>query len=386
MAGHPFSRSRVAPIADPPAPRPPADEPENRRPVRPADPLATDDSAPGGEQQAESPGPLTSPSPEAAFPGGWLSDGVPPMLAGTGRPFDSPEHLFDAKWDGLRSIAFFGPTVRLQARSLRNQTPQFPEIRAALEQLPGSGVLDGEIVVLDGRRPSFPRVMERNRLTDPTLIRKAAASRPAFFAAFDLLHRNGKLLTTAPLRERRRHLDELLPAASAPGAGTLFANPKSVGAGLRFHAAMREQRMEGMVAKRLESPYRPGERSDDWLKVKIRRRHPCVVFGTLHRGEGGPVRSLVVGAWTPEGRPAWLGNVGSGLDDATRAALREQLRDLEVPRPEGFPAEGDGVLRFVRPVLVALVEYLEVTPGGHLRHPTFLGFQDRDPRTCHPPE
>lgn len=333
-----------------------------------------------------SPARLTGGSPGAAFPARWLADGLPPMLAGTGRPFDSPEHLFDAKWDGLRSIAFFGPTVRLQARSLRNQTPQFPEIRAALAQLPGSGVLDGEIVVLDGSRASFQRVMERNRLTDPALIRRAAARRPAFFAAFDLLHRDGELLTAAPLRERRQRLDELLPAAVPPGAGTLFANPKSVGAGLRFYAAMREQQLEGMVAKRLASPYRPGERSDDWLKVKIRRRHPCVVFGTLHRGVDGPVRSLVVGAWTPEGRPAWLGNVGSGLDDATRAALREQLRDLEVPRPEGFPAEGDGVLRFVRPVLVALVEYLEVTPGGHLRHPTFLGFLEQDPGTCRPPE
>lgn len=320
-------------------------------------------------------------SGSGALPADWLRDGVAPMLAGTGRPFDSAEHLFDAKWDGLRSIAFFGPELRLQARSLRNQTPQFPEIRAALSKLPGSGVLDGEIVVLDGRRPSFSLVMERNRLTAPARIREAASRRPAFYAAFDLLHRNGERLTAAPLRERRKRLEELLPADE----GTVFANPGMVGAGRRFLAAMRDRRMEGMVAKRLTSPYRVGERSDDWLKVKIRRRLPCVVFGTLHRGEDGPVRSLVVGAYGPEG-PVWLGNVGSGLDDETRAALREQLRDLEVPRPEGFPAEGDGVLRFVRPVLVALVEYLEVTPGGHLRHPTFLGFQNRDPRSCHPPE
>ena len=317
----------------------------------------------------------------AAFPAGWLSEGVRPMLAGTGKPFDSAEHLFDAKWDGLRSIAFFGPEVRLQARSLRNQTPHFPELADALARLPGAGVLDGEIVVLDGRRPSFLRVMERNRLTDPGAVRKAADHRPAYFAAFDLLWRDGERLTDRPLEERRRRLDDLLPG----GEGAVFANPRVVGAGLRFYAAMREQRMEGMVAKRLAGSYRIGERSDDWLKVKVRQRASCVVFGTLHRGEGGPVRSLVVGAYGPEG-PVWLGNVGSGLDDETRAALREQLRGLEVPRPEGFPAEGDGVLRFVRPVLVALVEYLELTPNGHLRHPSFLGFQNLDPRDCRPPE
>lgn len=303
------------------------------------------------------------------------------MLAGTGKPFDSADHLFDAKWDGLRSIAFFGPETRLQARSLRNQTPQFPELADALARLPGAGVVDGEIVVLEGRRPSFQRVMERNRLTDPGAVRKAADRWPAHYAAFDLLWRDGEGLTDRPLRERRRRLDDLLP----DGEGAVFANPRVVGAGLRFYAAMREQQMEGMVAKRLASPYRIGERSDDWLKVKVRQRASCVVFGTLHRGADGPVRSLVVGAYGPEGS-VWLGNVGSGLDDETRAALRDQLRGLEVPRPAGFPAEGDGVLRFVRPVLVALVEYLELTPNGHLRHPTFLGFQDLDPKDCRPPE
>ena len=352
-----------------------------RRPGSPADPPSA------GRPPAEAPRPANdstaaaAPAAPAAFPADWLAEGVRPMLAGTGAPFDSAEHLFDAKWDGLRSIAFFGPEARLQARSLRNQTPQFPELAGALARLPGAGVLDGEIVVLEGRRPSFLRVMERNRLTDPGAVRRAVDRRPAHFAAFDLLWRDGEALTGRPLEERRRRLDDLLPG----GAGAVFANPRVVGAGLRFYAAMREQRMEGMVAKRLAGPYRIGERSDDWLKVKVRQRASCVVFGTLHRGQGGPVRSLVVGAYGPEG-PVWLGNVGSGLDDETRAALREQLRGLEVPRPEGFPAEGDGVLRFVRPVLVALVEYLELTPNGHLRHPTFLGFQDLDPKDCRPPE
>ena len=302
------------------------------------------------------------------------------MLAGTARPFDSPDHLFDAKWDGLRSIAFFGPAVRLQARSLRDQTPQFPELAAALAEFPGSGVLDGEIVVLDGARASFSLVMERNRQRSPGAVRRAAERAPAWFCAFDLLHRNGANLTARPLSERRRELKRLLRDPE----GAVFANPLVIGAGIRFFEAMRERRMEGMVAKRLASPYRIGERSDDWLKVKVRPQRSCVVFGTLHRHPGGPVRSLVVGAYGPEG-PVWLGNVGSGLDEQTRARLRSELAGLEVPRPPGFDAVGDGVIRFVRPLLVARVEYLEVTPGGHLRHPSFVGFEDLDPRRCRPP-
>ena len=302
------------------------------------------------------------------------------MLAGSGRPFDSPEHLFDAKWDGLRSIAFFGPTVRLQARSLRDQTPQFPELAGEFAALPGSGVLDGEIVVLEGDRSSFPLVMERNRKRGGEAIRRAAEHSPAWFVAFDLLCRDGETLTGKPLVERRRALDDLLPE----GRERMFANPFLVGAGKRFFAAMRERKMEGMVAKRLGSPYRIGERSDDWLKIKVRPQLACVVFGALHRTEGGSIRSLVVGAYGPGG-PVWLGNVGSGLDAETRAELRRVLADLESPPPAGFEAAGDGFVRFVRPLLVVRVEYLEVTPAGHLRHPSFLGFEDRDPRSCRPP-
>lgn len=319
-------------------------------------------------------------APEPLLPPEWLAHGLKPMLAGTSRPFDSADHLFDAKWDGLRSIAFFGPTVRLQARSLRDQTRHFPELAAALAELPGAGVLDGEIVVMDGDRSSFPLVMERNRIRPEAAIRRAAANAPAWFVAFDLLHRDGARLTTAPLLERRRALNALLPDSG----GHIFANPLIIGEGLRFFGAMRERNMEGMVAKRLQSPYRIGERSDDWLKIKIRPRLSCVVFGTLHRSPDGPLRSLVVGAYGPDG-PVWLGNVGSGLDNTTRTQLSEQLRSLECPAPSGFGATGDGYIRYVRPLLVVSVEYLELTPSGHLRHPAFVGFEDRDPRSCRPP-
>ncbi len=312
----------------------------------------------------------------AGLPARWLSDGVAPMLAGSGTPFDSDAHAFDAKWDGLRSIAFFGPEIRLQARSLRNQTPQFPELADALRSVPGAGALDGEIVVLDGERPSFPLVMERNRLRSGDAIRRGARRAPAWFAAFDLLWLDGERLTGRSFDERRARLESLL------GAGDrIFANPILRGAGVRFFEAMRERGMEGMVAKRRSSPYRIGERSDDWLKIKVRPRRSCAVFGLLLRGENGPVRSLVVGAWGPDG-PVWLGNVGSGLDDATRRALAERSRALEAPAPPGFEATGDGVIRWLRPVLVAVVEYLEVTPNGHLRHPSLIGFEDRAPRSC----
>ncbi len=299
------------------------------------------------------------------------------MLAGTGTPFDSEAHDFDAKWDGLRSIGFFGPRIRLQARSLRDQTPQFPELAAAFAEIPGAGVLDGEIVVMDGARSSFPLVMERNRMRSATRIRQGIERNPAWFVAFDLLWLDGERLTTFPFGERRRRLEALLP----DGAARVFANPLVRGQGLRFFRAMRERGMEGMVAKRRDSRYRIGERSDDWLKVKVRPRRSCVVFGVLLHTEAGPVRSLVVGAYGPDG-PVWLGNVGSGLDRDTRRLMEEQSKIHAAPYPPGFEAEGEGVIRYLRPLLVAVVEYLEITAAGHLRHPSLVGFEDRDPRSC----
>ncbi len=312
-----------------------------------------------------------------ACPSRWLREGIRPMLAGTGTPFDSEAHCFDAKWDGLRSIAFFGPEVHLQARSLRNQTPRFPELVAALGRIPGAGVLDGEIVVLDGDRPSFPLVMERNRLRSEAEIQRGARRTPAWFAAFDLLWSDGESLIGLPFEERRERLETLLPDGSA----RIFPNPLLRARGLHFFEAMRERGMEGMVAKRRDSRYRPGERSDDWLKIKLRPRRSCVIFGLLLRTRTGPVRSLVVGAYGPDG-PVWLGNVGSGLGQATRKQLLEQSGELEAPPPPGFGATGEGTIRYLRPLLVAVVEYLEITPRGHLRHPTFVGFEDRDPRSC----
>ncbi len=301
------------------------------------------------------------------------------MLAGTGTPFDSDAHHFDAKWDGLRSVAFFGPEIRIQARSLRNRTPQFPEIAAALAKLPGAGVLDGEIVVLEGDRARFDLAMERNRLRSDLHIQRAARRIPAWFAVFDLLWLDGDRLTGLPFEERRRRLENLLP----DDAGRVFANALLPGAGLRFFDAMRERGMEGMVAKRRDSPYRIGERSDDWLKIKVRPRRSCVVFGVLLRSETGPLRSLVVGAYGPDGAPVWLGNVGSGLDEETRRLLETQSQTLAAPGPPpGFDARGEGVIRYLRPLLVAVVEYLEITPAGHLRHPSLVGFSDLDPRSC----
>ncbi|MFQ5790220.1 MAG: DNA ligase, partial [Acidobacteriota bacterium] len=110
---------------------------------------------------------------------GWLDRKISPMLATSGRPFDSPRHLFELKWDGIRALAFFGRgKVRLQGRKLTDSTDRYPEIARALRQLPGEAVLDGEIVVLDDDKPDFERVLVREQARDPGKVAFLARRHP----------------------------------------------------------------------------------------------------------------------------------------------------------------------------------------------------------------
>ena len=138
------------------------------------------------------------------------------MLASSGRPFDSSNHLYEIKWDGIRVLAFFGKgRIRLQTRRLLDTTHRYPEIVRALRELPGEGILDGEVVVFDGDKPSFERALKRELVSDPTRIAQRARDIPAYYVAFDLLYLDGCVLMEEPLSERKRLLSKLLTEKSA---------------------------------------------------------------------------------------------------------------------------------------------------------------------------
>lgn len=315
--------------------------------------------------------------------GDWRRARIAPMLAGTSPPFDSDEHLFEIKWDGIRALAFFGPGLRrLQGRKLTDVSARYPEITAALEKLPGEGVLDGEIVVLDADgRPNFQRVLARDQTRDPSAVPLKARQHPAAYMAFDLIHHDGTPLFERPLLERKRRLADVLK--NAPSA--IVESTWVVGRGRAMFGQAARQRLEGIVAKHLSSRYLPGERTRNWLKLKVRRSVDAIVLATVREKRTRRVKSLVLGAYR-DGALAWIGNVGSGLDQLTVTALGTNLGPLEgPPRPElGVVAPGD--LSWLRPALVARVEFAELTKDGRLRHPVFLGFVDRKPESCAAPE
>jgi ATP-dependent DNA ligase len=293
------------------------------------------------------------------------------MLAEIGPAFDSEEHLFEIKWDGIRSLAFCaGGDYRLLSRTRNDQKPRYPEL-AFLADLPAGTLLDGELVVLVDGIPSFRAVMSRERKRSGAALATLAAGAPVTYVAFDVLYHRGEAVMDRPLAERRALLSELVEAAAAP---RLVLSDGVVGDGLAFFEVVKERGVEGMVAKRLDSPYRPGRRSDAWRKVKERKEALALVVGV--RTEGPDARSLVIATDFGEGAGLELvGRVGSGISARDARRLGELARELRRDAPL-LPCAEDAV--WLEPQVYCRISYLERTGNG-LRAPVFLELVvDRD--------
>jgi bifunctional non-homologous end joining protein LigD len=304
-----------------------------------------------------------------------------PMLAQTaGEPFDRSGWLFEVKWDGVRALACVQrrgavQEVGLWSRTLRRLNAQFPEIVDALSRVDvRSVVLDGEIIAPDeAGRSSFARLQQRLHV-DATSDGGAAGRIGVVYAVFDCLYLNGRDLRGAPLSERRQSLDALtLPQG-------LLRTDVVEGHGRALFEAAHGHGLEGIVGKRASSLYRPGVRSPEWQKVKVRATIEAVVGG-FTRGKGQRSRTfgaLVLGQYDPRsGRLVPIGQVGGGLTDADMRALRRRLEPLVTPvcpfasrpRPLAPPT-------WVRPELVVEVSYGGWTDEGMLRFPVFVRVRD----------
>ena len=305
----------------------------------------------------------------------------PMMAVLTSKPFDDDGWLFEVKWDGHRCLANLGTSTRLTSRTSRDMTAQFPELIDMHRQLAArNAVVDGEIVALDREgRPSFERMQDRFHRTPEELARNKGRV-PVQFLAFDLLWLDGQPLLDLPLVERRARLVEVLVETK-----DIRLSQVVEGAGTDFFEQVRALQLEGIVAKRAASPYRPGIRSHDWRKIKALCLQDCVIVGWTP-GKGG--RSATLGslllAVYDEDRLRYAGNVGTGFTHAFLADLLAKLAELEVPRPmfegfEGTPRPRGA--RFVRPELVCEVEYLKWTQDDKLRASSFKGLRPDKPPT-----
>jgi len=292
-----------------------------------------------------------------------LPEFIAPMLATlVDEPFDSERHLFEIKWDGIRALGRVDGGVSLLSRNRMDLTPSFPEL-AALARLPAGTALDGELVVLEGERPTFSRALERMQAKKPLRAEAMARTWPALYVVFDLLYARGESRLARPLQERRAELAELVAELGDP---RVVFSDGVVGGGRAFFEEARARDLEGLIAKELDGRYLSGKRTRSWLKVKTTRTMPCVILGFVE-DERGDLSSLIVGA-EENGRIVCVGRVGSGLTDALRSELHARFRQRLRPEPV-VPCDGPG--SWIEPGLFCTVSYLERTKNG-LRAPVFV--------------
>ena len=307
------------------------------------------------------------------------ADKVKHMLATLAeKPFSHPGWVFEIKYDGVRVIAERrGEKVRMFGRSGEDITARYPEIAVALRGLATDRfVLDGEIVAYDeSGKPSFSRLQKRMLLSRPRDIAAAMARVPVRAVFFDCLALEGYDLRGLPLLARKDCLTRALPPA-----GTIQAGDHVAEHGEAFFEAASAMGLEGMIAKRSDSPYL-GKRSTDWVKVKCQRRQEFVIGGyTEPRSGDRHFGALHVGLYE-DGQLRHVTKVGSGFDEAMQNQLWEQLQALRrAESPFGASSPKGRGNQWVDPQLVCEVRFTEWTPGGGLRHPIFLGLRtDRKP-------
>ena len=285
------------------------------------------------------------------------------------------------KWDGIRALGVWdGEALRLIGRRGTDITSRYPELTAdGLGLPPEPAVFDGELVALDeSGRPSFSLLQNRMNLLKAQEITAEARRTPVSYYVFDLLEHDDEDIAGLPLRDRREMLERVLARARPP----LSAPPIFDDLDGALQTA-REFGLEGVMVKDPASPYRRGIRTESWLKVKLTQTQE-VVIGAIRPGRGGrsgSIGSLLLGIPGPDGLQ-YVGRVGTGFSDATLARLAEALTRLRTDTNPfvGVPAADASDALWVRPELVAEVEFAEFTPQGSLRHARWRGLRpDKTP-------
>lgn len=304
------------------------------------------------------------------------------MLATAGAlPADSAAWAYEVKFDGIRAIGYVDRDLRLISRNGNDVTAAWPELADLAPAAPPI-VVDGEIVAFaaDGRT-SFAALQPRMHQRNPAMIRALTRSVPATYLIFDLLHIGDRSLIDLPYEQRRRLLEQL----GLRGPNWRIP-PRLTGTGADVLAESARLGLEGIVCKRLDSPYLPGRRSPLWTKVKNVNDQEIVIVG-WRPGAGrraGRIGSLLMGVHDETGELVYIGNVGTGFTQAMLDDLQNKLWPLRRRTPTVAAPVKDAI--WVEPELVGEVSFTERTGDGRLRHPSWRGLRpDKTPDEVNAP-
>jgi bifunctional non-homologous end joining protein LigD len=303
-------------------------------------------------------------------------------------PFDNPDWLFEIKWDGYRAVAFIEDgKLRLVSRNQNELTARYPE----LKDLPAfinakSAILDGEVVALDEEgRASFSLMQQRTGFRSGGRRAVAKSDVPVLYYAFDLLYLDGYDWRRVPLEQRKEKLASLLLSGDSVRYSDHYEKQ-----GKALFEIARSKGLEGILAKKRDSIYQE-RRTSEWLKIKITHRVECVIGGyTEPEGIRAHFGSIVLGLYDQQGRLIHVGQAGSGFDQKSLDEVWKLLKKRETKKnPFYGEVEALRKVRWVKPELVAEIEYAEWTEGAtggsgpKLRAPVFLGLRDdKSPKEC----
>ncbi|HYE59866.1 MAG TPA: DNA ligase D [Candidatus Kapabacteria bacterium] len=290
---------------------------------------------------------------------------VKPMLATLiGEPFDRREWIFEIKWDGYRAIAEKdGKQISLYSRKLTSLTKQFPHIVQELSSIPHDIVMDGELVAInaDGK-PDFSLFHH---------VPEHPGARMLYYV-FDILYLDGHRLESLPLRRRKDILRTVLPTLPS-----VRYTDHIDSRGIDFFHAAKEAGLEGIIGKDLRSPYRAGNRGNEWVKIKHHLRQDAIICGfTEPRGGRPHLGALILGVYD-QGSLLYVGHTGGGFTDNDLRAMRKRLALLERDRcPFPIQPVTNAPAHWVEPTIVCQVQFAEWTKDGVMRQPIFLGIRD----------
>jgi bifunctional non-homologous end joining protein LigD len=293
------------------------------------------------------------------------------------QPFSSSAWIFEIKWDGFRAIAYVNAKVSLRSRNEKELKHVFPELKE-LKQLASNVVLDGEIVVVKDGETDFQALLERSQATSPVEIELQEKRSPVVYIVFDILEKDGITLVNLPLIERK----EILKASVKEGKHVLlsdFVRKK----GEAYYKVALEKGLEGIMAKKKDSLYEQGARSDNWLKIKLLRSCDCVIFGYT-KGFGNRSETfgaLLLGLYSAE-KLVYVGKVGTGFSQVMLETLSERFQQLKTDTaPFSFDLPDE--VTWLHPKLVCEISFQTITKDGRLRMSRFSGLRsDKLPSEC----
>jgi bifunctional non-homologous end joining protein LigD len=290
---------------------------------------------------------------------------VKPMLCTlTKEVVPDDDYLYEVKWDGYRIISYIDQgKVRMDSRSALDYTKKYPPVAKALKELGYDAVLDGEVVVFNEEgKPDFDALQKFN-----------GHDTPINYCVFDILWLDGYHLMGLPLTDRKAILKDLLSGHDVLRFSESFEDGEAL-----YQQAL-DLDLEGIVAKRKDSPYIPDARDNNWLKTPTRKRQEFVIGGWAESDKARSFRSLLFGAYNSKGELEWIGRSGGGYKEKDMPGILAQLQGLAVEQSPFINKVLDtkgAKIHWVKPELVANFEFATWTKSGRIRKPaTFLGFR-----------